>query len=59
MSGRITRGTVKTFEVVAGGSIDLNGTIYKVVSVKALSKGAEVVLENTATGKKQTLKTLD
>lgn len=54
-----TRGTAKTFDVVAGGSIDLNGTIYKVIAVKALPKGAEVVLENTTTGKKQTLKTLD
>lgn len=54
-----TRGTVKNFEVVAGDSIDLNGTKYKIVSVSGSAKSAEVVVENSMTGKKQTLKALE
>lgn len=54
-----TRGETKNFEVVTGETIDLNGTKYKVVSVKGGAKSAEVVLENALTGKKQTLKALE
>lgn len=52
------RGT-KTFEVVAGDEIDLNGSKYRIASVRTLPKGAEVVVESVSTGSSQTLKTLE
>ena len=54
-----TRGEARELEVVSGAEIDLSGTKYKVVSIKAVGKGAEVELENILSGKKQTLKALE
>ena len=53
------RGSVKTFEVVPGSEIDLNGSKYRIVDVKAVGKGAEVVVENAISGKKTTIKALE
>ena len=52
------RGEVKTFEVVAGDEIDLNGTKYKVVSVELVGKSAKVTLEHSLTGRKRILEAL-
>lgn len=41
----------KTFDVVAGDVIDLNGTKYVVKAVKGTEKGATVTLANEKTGK--------
>lgn len=54
-----SRGTVQEMEVVTGQEIDLNGTKYKVLSIKAVGNGAEVEIENLSNGKKQTLKALE
>jgi len=53
------RGTAKTFDVVPGSEIDLNGTKYKVGEIKAVGKGASVVVENALSGQKRTLKALE
>jgi hypothetical protein len=53
------RGSVRTFEVVPGMEIDLSGSKYRIVSVKAVGKGAEVVVENAISGKKTTIKALE
>lgn len=53
------RNGTKTFNVVAGDDINLNGTVYRVKGVKAVGKGAEVTLENVATHKTDVVKTLE
>ena len=53
------RGTVRGFDVVPGSEIDLNGSKYRIVDVKAVGKGAEVVVENVVSGKKTTIKALE
>jgi len=53
------RGGVKTFEAVPGTELDLNGTKYRVASIKALPKGAQVVIEQALSGKKRTLEALE
>ncbi len=53
------RGTVKTFNVVPGTELDLNGTKYRVVSIKAIAKGAQIVIEHALSGKKRTLQALE
>lgn len=53
------RNGVKTFDVVTGGEIDLNGSKYAVQSVKAVGKGAEVVLKSKETDKIRIIKALD
>jgi len=50
-----TRGASRTLEVVPGSEIDLNGTKYRIVEVKAVGKGAKVTLENSLSGKKKTI----
>lgn len=54
-----TRGSVKTFTVVPGDTIDLSGTKYKVKSVTRSGKGAEVVLEHATRGRLRTVKALE
>lgn len=54
-----TRLGTKNFDVVAGSEIDLSGTKFKVVSLNAVGKGAEIVLENSVSGKKRVLKALE
>ena len=54
-----TRGTAQNFDVVPGSEIELNGTKYKVVEIKAVGKGASVTFENLASGKKRTLEALE
>ena len=49
------RGNAKSFDVVAGAEIVLSGAKYKVCEVKAAGDGAEVTVENVATGKKRKL----
>lgn len=53
------RGAVKTFDVVTGDEIELNGAKYKVTRVAAVGKGAEVDVTDVAGGQKRTLKVLD
>ena len=53
------RGSVRTLDVVPGSEIDLNGAKYRIVDVKAVGKGAEVVVENAISGKKTTIKALE
>lgn len=53
------RGAVKEFVVVAGDSIDLNGTVYRIISVKTLPKGAAVMVEHALLGKIKTLEALE
>ena len=50
------RGAGKSLEVVAGTVIDLNGSKYKVVSVKPEGQGAAVVVEDSLSGLKRTIK---
>ena len=53
------RGSVRSIDVVPGSEIDLNGSKYRIVEVKAVGKGAEVVVENAISGKKTTIKALE
>lgn len=53
------RGVVKNFEVVPGSELDLNGTKYRVVEIKAVGKGAKVTVENSLSAKKRTLEALE
>ena len=50
-----TRGDVKTFEVVPGTELDLNGEKYKVTAIQRADKGAKVTFQNVRTGKTRTL----
>lgn len=53
------RGGVKTFDVVTGGEIELNGSKYAVQAVKAVGKGAEVTLKSKESEKIRTIKALE
>lgn len=53
------RGEVKNFEVTPGSEIELNGTKYRIVDIKAVGKGAKVTVEAVATGKKRVLEALE
>lgn len=53
------RNGTKTFEVVPGSELDLNGQKFKVVSVASEGKGAKVTLEDSLTTKKRVLEALD
>ena len=54
-----TRGTVKNFDVVPGSEIDLNGSKYRIVDIKAVGKGAKVTVEDSLSGKKRVLEALE
>ena len=54
-----TRGTVKNFDVVPGSEIDLNGSKYRIVDIKAVGKGAKVTVEEPRSGKKRVLEALE
>lgn len=49
----------KTFTVVPGDSIDLNGTKYVVKAIRGKGKGAAVTLEQSESGKTRTLEALE
>lgn len=49
----------KSFVTVPGTEITLHGTVYKVVEIKAVGKGAQVILEETLTGKRRTISALE
>lgn len=51
------RGETKSFDVVSGAEIDLNGTKYKVSGIKTVGKGAEVTVKGA--GETRTLKALE
>jgi len=53
------RGGVKTFDVVPGDEIDLNGQKFKVGDIKKLGKGASVTLADALTGKEYVLNALE
>ena len=53
------RGDVKTFDVVSGDEIDLNGQKFKVKAIKSLGKGASVTLAESLTGKEHVLNALE
>lgn len=53
------RGTVKTFNVVPGDELDLNGAKYKVVAIERVGKGAKVTVANSLSGKKRVLEALE
>lgn len=53
------RGATKNFDVVPGNELDLNGTKYKVVEVKAVGKGAAVTIETALSGKKRVIQALE
>jgi len=54
------RTETKEFTVVAGAEIELNGTKYKVLELKALPQnGARVTLKNLATGKARSIDALE
>lgn len=50
-----TRGDVKTFEVVPGSELDLNGEKFKVTAIQRAEKGARVTFQNARSGKTRTL----
>ena len=54
-----TRGDVKTFEVVPGTELDLNGEKFKVTAIQRVDKGAKVSVQNARTGKIRTLDALE
>jgi hypothetical protein len=49
----------RTFDVVAGAEITLNGCKYKVAEIKREGKGAKVTVAEIKTGKKRTLQALE
>ena len=53
------RGGVKTFDVVPGDEIDLNGQKFKVGDIQKLGKGASVTLADALTGKEYVLNALE
>ena len=53
------RGDVKTFDVVPGDEIDLNGQKFKVGAIKRLGKGASVTLTDALTEKEYVLNALE
>jgi hypothetical protein len=53
------RGNAFTRKVIVGETINLNGSIYKILSIKPEGKGAKVTFENASSGAKKTLSTLE
>ena len=53
-----TRGTVSNFDVVPGSEINLNGAKYRIAEIKAVGKGAKVVIEDVESGKKRVIEAL-
>lgn len=53
------RGTVKNFDVVPGTELNLNGNKYRIVGIKAVNKGAQIVIEHALSGKKRTIEALE
>lgn len=53
------RGGSVTMKVVAGETIDLNGSKYKVLSIKPEGKGAKVTFEHVESGARKTLSALE
>lgn len=54
------RGGVKEFTVAEGEVFELtNGAKYKALSINALQKGAEVVVEDLTSGEKTTISALE
>lgn len=53
------RGETKNFDVVTGQEIELSGTKYKIVDIKNVGKGAQVVIANALTGLKRTIQALE
>ena len=49
----------KTFDVVPGTKFSLNGNSYVIRDVKALGKGAKVIVEDAVTGRQKTLEALE
>lgn len=56
---RYERGNVKTFDVVPGDEIGLNGQKFKIKAIKSIGKGASVTLADSLTGKEYELKALE
>ena len=56
---RYERGDVKTYDVVKGSEIDLNGQKFRVSDIKRLAKGASVTLADSLTGKEHVLNALE
>ena len=54
-----TRGGTKNFDVVPGDEIDLSGTKYRIVEIKAVGKGAKVTVANALSGQKRTIQALE
>ena len=50
-----SRKGTRNFDVTPGSEIDLSGTKFRVIEIKATAKGAAVTVENVLTGKKRTL----
>jgi len=53
------RGATQTFDVVAGDTIDLNGTKYVVKDIRRAAKSVQVTLEHTTRGTSRTLQALE
>ena len=53
------RGSSQNLDVTPGSEIVLSGTKYNIVSITAKGKGAQVVVENAATGGKRTIEALE
>ena len=53
-----TRGETKNFDVIAGSTIELNGSKYKVLSISPQGKGASITLEDHL-GRKKNLSARD
>ena len=53
------RGQAQNLDVVPGTEITLNGNKYRISAIKAVGKGAQVIIENPLTGKKRTLEALE
>ena len=49
----------KTFDVVVGNEIGLNGSKYKIVEINPTEKGAKVTVQDVHSGKKRTLEALE
>ena len=53
------RGVGRRFEVVPVAEIDLSGTKYKVIEIKAVGKGAKVKVQQVLTGRERILDALE
>ena len=56
---KYVRGDVRTFDVVKGDEIDLNGQKFKIQDIKPLGKGATVTLADSLSGKEYVLNALE